>query len=250
MPVYTHLDIVITLRCNGACRNCIRLCASALSTGLDYSDLDMTTSDVEYVITDIQRLSCETGVKPVINELCLSGGEPTLHPQLSELWALCTRELLTAGYVDHMVCNVNRTRPVPPEIEPHAVHWFAVGAEKANAHIAVLLDGESYNEPMTRERCQHFRKNRIIVDKHGFMRCCASEGYTRLFCDNTLVLAHLPASIDAWPNQDHICKHCAFGAWVPIYERRVGAPVSPVFAHEAELNRAGRKLTRKIGGAK
>lgn len=242
MPIYTHLDLVITLRCNGACRNCIRLCNSTPVTGLDYSSLDMTESDVRFVIADVQRLAREIGAKPVVDEFCITGGEPTLHPELEAFWALCERELLRTGYVDHMVCNVNRSRPVPSAIEPHAVN-FGTLAEKPSMHIALLLDGEC-NPPMTRERCSHFRKDFIIVDKHGYMRCCASEGYTRLFCDSALVLPRLPSSLNMWPNMDHICKHCAFGASPTVFERDAGAPLSAVFEREAERNRAGRKLRR------
>lgn len=242
-PIYESLEIVITLRCNAHCWHCIRLC-NRLDLGLDYSDLDMTVEQVEHVLTDIAQLSERVG-RPVFDVVCITGGEPTLHPQLVEIWRLCSRSLL-GRWANSLVCNVNRTRPVPLEIEPHVVHWWGVGEEKRLNHVASLVDPAEHGEAITRATCTHYRRDRIVVTSQGYTRCCASEGYVRLFCDQDLVLPSLPASIDHWPNQDRICMHCAFAAPTQIMERDVGGPVSRVFFEQAELNRAGRRIRSRL----
>lgn len=227
-PIYESLEIVITLRCNARCRNCIRLCNSE-DLGLDYSGLDMTIENVTQALTEVAQLF-ETHGRPVFDVVCITGGEPTLHPQLGEIWELCRQSLLGGwGMANTLVCNVNRTRPVPPEIEPQVVHWWSVGREKADNHIAMLVDPAERGEVITRASCRHYRRNRIVVTKQGWIRCCASEGYTRLAGAKGLILDHLPASIEDWPNMDRICAHCAFAAPTQVFERDVGRPVSDVF---------------------
>ncbi len=46
MAELLNLDLCITYRCNQSCRNCIEFCNLADITGLDYSDSDMTLSQI------------------------------------------------------------------------------------------------------------------------------------------------------------------------------------------------------------
>lgn len=236
LSIYESLEIVITLRCNARCLNCIRLCNSEDWTGLDYSGLDMTVEEVESVLDEVRCLHDLSGYAP-FGAICLTGGEPLLHPQ-AELFAGMVAAHVANGAADSWLINTNGTLPVPSWAAGHALHWWDVGAEKAANHVAMLCDPAERGEVMTRATCQHYRKNRIVVTKQGWTRCCASEGYVRLAGASDLILDHLPASIDEWPNMDRICAHCAFASPTAPMERDVGRVVSPVFRRQIEERRA------------
>jgi hypothetical protein len=142
---------------------------------------------------------------------------------------------------------------VPPEIEPHIVHWWSVD-EKAQLHQCALVSptdptpGFPYQGGRTWETCQHYRKHRVVVTPHGWQLCCAAEGYTRLLHLPELLVDHLPESEAGFPRPDPVCAHCAFGAPVAILERDHGRPVSPVFDHAAALNRKGLRMPMKLRG--
>jgi hypothetical protein len=241
-PVYESLEIVVTLRCNARCRNCIRLC-NRQDLGLDYSGLDITEEQFALVLQQVQELPRAIGQR-AFGVLCLTGGEPLLHPRLHRM--LDAAISLEHSCVDQVVVNSNRTLPIPLGMEPRVVHWWAVGAEKAAHHVAMLSDPAERGERVTRASCTHYRKNRIVVTSQGWTRCCAAEGYVRLLCREDLILDHLPATTKDWPDMDAVCAHCAFAAPTQIYERDCGAPVSAVFAAAAAQNLAGRAVRKRL----
>lgn len=249
--VYESLEVVITLRCNGRCRNCIRLC-NRPDFGLDYSDMDMAWSDVSTVIEDLRRVSEVTG-RPAVETLCFTGGEPLLHELLPSFVRAAVDALEEPGIVEGVVVNSNRTLPIPAEIEKRVVHWWSL-REKAQMHQCALVspsdppDGFPRQGGRTWEGCQHFRRNRIVVTRHGYQLCCAAEGYTRLMGLGELYVPRLPETLAGFPRPDAVCDHCAFGAPVAFPEAAYGCPVSPVFLREAEKNRAGRRIGRRLGG--
>lgn len=248
-PIFESLEVVITLRCNAACRNCIRLCNSRTTTGLDYADLDMTLADVDAICEDVRAVGEATG-RLVVGTLCITGGEPTLHPELLAIWAKC---LSVRQHVGELVLNTNRTRPVPAEIEPHVVHWWNL-AEKSRLHQCALVSptdpppGFPHQGGRTWDTCRHYRRDRLVVTVHGYQLCCAAEGYTRLLNLPDLLVSKLPASLDGMPRPDPVCRHCAFGAPVALLERDWGRPVSPVFDAAARLNRKGWNMPKKLRG--
>lgn len=250
-PVFESLEVVITLRCNLSCRNCIRLCNSTVTTGLDYVGLDMALADVRRIIGDISDVYESTG-QQVLGTLCLTGGEPTMHPELESMLALC-RALLPPYMVGELVVNVNRTRPVPASVEPYVVHWWSP-EEKAQLHQCALVSptdpppGFPHQGGRTWDTCEHYRKHRLVATVHGYGLCCAAEGYTRLLHVPELLVGKLPASLDGFPRPDPVCQHCAFGAPVAILERDHGRPVSRVFDESAHLNRKGRRMPEKLRG--
>jgi organic radical activating enzyme len=235
--IYESIEVVITLRCNARCANCIRLC-NAADMGLDYTHLDMTAGDISLVIGEVEKLAASTTERPVVHTLCVTGGEPTLHPKLEVFWEWLRRTLHEPGLVGEMMLNTNGTRPVPAAIAPHAVTWWLPGAEKAANHTAMFVDPAERGEVVTRATCEHYRKNRIVVTSQGWTRCCASEGYTRLAGATDLILPTLPMP-DGWPDMDHICAHCAFGAREQLFEHAVGRPVSKVYQAWAAARKAG-----------
>lgn len=222
MSLFESLEIVITTRCNGTCPNCIRAVHRVRTP-------DMTPGQVTAILYDITEKYRVSG--RVFDTLCITGGEPTLHPKLAEIWSMC--QGLPQGAVGELVCNVNNTRPVPEGIK--TVHWWSL-EEKAQLHQCSLIspsdppEGFPVQETPTWEICQHYRKNRIVATVEGYQLCCAAEGYTRILgMQSSLMAPRLPLSLKDFPKPDPVCKHCAFGAPIAFLERDHGCPVSKVF---------------------
>jgi hypothetical protein len=68
-----YLDLQITLRCNAHCANCIKLCGMDSLTGLDYSDTDLTSQQLDAIIADAGAADAR------IDHLVVTGGEPLLQ---------------------------------------------------------------------------------------------------------------------------------------------------------------------------
>jgi hypothetical protein len=109
----------------------------------------------------------------------------------------------------------------------------------------MFIDPAERGEVVTRAACRHYRRSFSAVSCYGWVQCCAAEGYVRLFCAEDLMLDHLPLSHADWPDLNRICAHCAFAAREQFYERDLGCPVDPVYAEQAALNLAGRKVTKR-----
>lgn len=253
MPLYESLEIVITLRCVGHCKNCIRMCNTTEWSGLDYSDMDMSLGHVRRVIQDIRdvfSLSCFT--EPVFGIVCVTGGEPLLHPNVVEITNLVHDQVTRSGMSVLTMLNTSGSMPIPVSLSEFAV-TFSRMPDKTGIHQAMFIDpaepgieGIGAQAPPTYATCQHYRKHRVIVTRNGYNMCCASEGYTRLFGAEQLCLRKLPASPEQFPCIDAICAHCAYGAEQAFYERDVGCPISPVYRLQAQLNKAGRRLAFKL----
>ena len=244
--VYRWLEVIITLRCNAMCMNCLRLC-NAKWSGMDYKGLDMSEGQFDRVLDDVLQLAHSAG-QPAFDVFSLTGGEPLLHPLCERfLWrAIHTLEAVAEPAVGQIVINTNNLIPAPPWAQPCVVHWGDVGYEKAMIHDAAFVDPTESGEVITRDSCTHFRKHPIVVTSQGYSRCCAADGYTRLFAADDLILDHLPERDEDWPNMDRICAHCAFGASTRHKEYDVGMPISPIYREQARLNLEGRKVLKVL----
>lgn len=213
---------------------------------MGYLDPDMTQDEFDLVVDDIVKLHRSTG-KPAFRTVSLTGGEPFLHPSI-EKWAHTVQErLLGPGIISCFHINTNATCPIPPALLPCSKTFVTVGEQKARCHVAMFDDPAERGESLTRDKCHHYRKHRLVANRYGYTRCCAGEGYVRLFAAEHLILPFLPASMQDWPNMDEICQHCAFASPTHRYERDVGRPVSAVYEQQAALNRAGRVIRARLG---
>ena len=243
--VYNAGNLVITLRCNGACRNCIRLCCSSEWSGFDDSGTDMTEAQWMRAIDDIERVADKTG-RPTFEVLAISGGEMTMHPEWQR-FAEIAIERLEAKAVNRVCLNTNRTGHIPEHLQSRVVSWWDIGDEKAQNHTAMFIDPAERGYCITRGTCLHHRKRFSACNCYGWMQCCGAEGYIRLFGAEDLILDHLPTSHADWPDMDRICAHCAFAARHEVFERDVGRPISRVYQEQAALNKAGRRIGKRYG---
>jgi len=236
---YDYLDLQVTLRCNAACRNCIKFCNLEPITGLDYSDSDLTLGQVCDFISDVQASPAS------INHLVVTGGEPLLHPDVEQIVRLLDTELVGTK-VQRLLVNTNLTLPVSAEIRPHIVN-YSKPSEAPHVHDAVFLHPADFGYSPTFATCRHYRKWRIVCNYLGYSLCCAADGYFRLFGWAHLLIDRFPESYEVFPldRMDHVCQHCPFGG-TPAKQRDVGCPVSPIYAAQGRANRAGRAITRRL----
>ena len=238
--IFESLEVVVTLRCTRACPNCIRLCGMGRRTGLNYEDMDLDMHAINRIVSHIRKVGVIMN-RRVFDVLYLTGGEPFLHPMLLRMFAaflpLVGREL------GDLLINTNLTLSVPPILAPHVINFLGM-EEKHNNHQCCFisptepgLEGFPVQEPKTWETCQHYRKNRLTVSRHGYQMCCAAEGYSRLFNAEELYTDYLLFGPEDFPKPDKLCRNCAFGADKLYWEREHGSPISPVFQHEAMLNK-------------
>jgi hypothetical protein len=246
--IYPSLDIQITLRCNGSCLNCIEFCGMARLTGLDYSGADVSLEQVQQLKEELQSLSTERG-GPVVDVLCITGGEPMLHRELAQIVDLL-KPLIGAGVANKLIVNSNLIVRME-ELEPYLVNYSTI-AEKPLVHNTVLLHPTEIQSTLpTFESCKHYRKWRPVWNVYGYSLCCAGDGYIRLFCLDELIVPRLPESYSGFPldKMDLVCRHCPFGCDTEVFERDRGCPVSTIYQEQAKLNRAGRKLKSRYGGS-
>jgi len=230
---FEYLDLQITLRCNAACKNCIKFCGMQELTGLDYSHSDLTLDQVAQFAAE----AAASGVK--IDNLVVTGGEPVLHAEIEQIVCLLDRELVTNGVANRLLVNTNRVLELPAVVRPYAIN-FSLPRDNPEIHHAVFVHPDDLGGPRpTFAGCNHYRKWRVVRNYQGYSLCCAGDAYIRLFGLRHLVIDRFPESYDDFPlaRMDDVCQHCPFGSTPPL-ERDVGRPVSEIYARQFARNRA------------
>ena len=232
-PHFESIELVLTYRCTLACHNCIRLAGpySQEKFNVNNDVQDMDVENVLNVIRQIETVASTVPARPLVGFICLTGGEPTLHPQLNEIYRLCHERLVLSGLTSRLIVNSNGVqRGVPTAEVAEAIVTFSTPAQKLSGHIAMFADktGSTHNA------CTHYRKWRIVASRKGFLMCCAAEGYARLAQYDHLWLDHLPTNPWEFPVKSNamidICKHCAFcHEETALLEKDVDCPISPHF---------------------
>jgi hypothetical protein len=242
--IYNIIDMQVTLRCNAACRNCIKFCGMQDRTGLDYSDTDLTLGQVEKFVENIRDIASRTEKRPIVNLIGFTGGECTLHPQLEEIVACC-QPLVADGLVPSLVINSNLVNPIPPKWQHMLLH-ASHPRDNPKIHHAALIHPV---EPTTFKACTHYRKSTVVFNCYGYNLCCAADAYIRLYNLEELILPWLPDDpCEFEEKMDLVCCHCPFGAPHQQFERDVGSPISEEYMEEAEKNKAGRKIRKRFQG--
>jgi hypothetical protein len=244
--IYPMIDVEVTLRCNWNCKNCIRFCSREKELGLDYSDSDMSIGQIKNFIKQVKEIAIKTR-RQVADIVCISGGEPLLHPKVVEITLLIKEKLVDSGCIGSVVVNSNLVVPAPEKIKKYIVN-FSDTDTKLKIHRAVLLHPDDQKVPRpTFNSCEGYPPNRtkVVLNKHGYTRCCHSDGYIRLFCEQDLISDVLPSDKNFLLDKlDKICQHCTFGLKDAKLEKDVGSPISKIYQDQADLNKAGRKIEK------
>lgn len=231
------LDLLVTLRCNAGCRNCIKLCnmQDALP-GLDYSDSDMTVEQICALAENIADVAQSQPDKKAVGVLCITGGEALLHPDIVKITGILEHDVLRKGHIHRLEINSNALLEPPAAIAKYAVNVLPV-RDKPLRHTAALLHPDDMGCARPRfSTCTHFRKSRIVASKWGMSVCCAGDGYIRLFGLDELLIHKLPHTMAGFPldKMDAVCQHCPFGCEKEVFERDVGRPVSEIYRRAGE----------------
>ena len=245
---YGIIDLQITLRCNVKCPNCIKFCNMKDSTGLNYSDSDMTMDQIDNFIQQIKNLNHKGKYQLV----CITGGEPLLHPNVEEI-TFKLEKLRKQGHFKELTINSNLTIDIPPKLKKYIINW----SEPKNnnlVHNTVLLHPLEFGgKQYTFDSCAHHRKGTVVANYMGFSVCCAGDGLIRLFGYDDLITDHLYPAWYEFPTKqmDKVCKQCPFGNQnetenIVPWEKDEGCPVSRVYAKEANLNKLGRKIMKRL----
>jgi len=240
-----QVGILLNFTCNRFCRSCEKLCNLDAITGVSSLDGEMTRAELDIILDQIEAVSTTLDDHLVTRSLAFSGGEPTLHPQLSEFLDAAVERLEKPGIVGKVIVVTNGTNPTHPTYARH-VTWTSM-RDKPNQHVAFFADQAAMTRrvPVTFATCCDHRKAQVTVSHWGWNRCCGALGYVRMLCADDAMAPRLPLTEDGWPNMDDVCAVCAFGNCAPL-ERHVGRPFAPRFQWEAAWNKAGRKLGTKL----
>lgn len=244
--LYKSLDLEITLRCNAFCKNCFKFCNMHEKSGLNYYDSDMTLDQIDKFINQVTEVS---KIQKQVIEFCsITGGEPMLHPQISEIFDRIYWKLLSTGMIGNLFINSNLIVKAPEQLKPFIVNFTSID-KKIDAHNTALVHPDDVPELRPNfAMCNHIRKRTIVLNYLGFSLCCAADGYIRLLGLEDLILDKLPTTYTGFPldKMDKVCNHCPFGCDNPPLEKDHGAPVSKFYAEQAELNKTGRKITKRF----
>jgi hypothetical protein len=215
-------------------------------TGLDYSNYDMSIGQIRNFIEQVKRVGAEKKLS-VFDVIILSGGEPLLHPDIIEITLLLQKELIDTKLVKYLKINSNLVIEAPEVLKKYVLNYTTV-KDKPEIHRAVLIHPDDLPEKRpTFESCCNYapNKRKVVLNKHGYSRCCDSDGYIRLFCEEDLIVDTLPSDSNFLLDKiDKICQHCVFGCKDVRLEKDVGCPVSKIYLDQMELNKAGRKINK------
>lgn len=247
--MYPCIDVLLTLRCNATCPNCVRGCNAADVTGLAWdTSSDMSEGQMLALIADLRSIQFLTG-QPATCQLNLSGGEPTLHPRLAEFVRLL-EPLLQDNVIGRLTIGTNGLIPPPPGCDQYAMTATPL-AEKHRHHYAI------YNSPWPALRdvswhsCIMPHRFVPVVSRYGCSLCCYGDHLVRLFRREDLLLRTLPHDVSkfALTSYKEICRRCVFSQPDPSMESVIGRPVAPIFLAEALINRQIGPPTTRYHGA-
>lgn len=246
LPDKLWLDLLITLRCNAACPNCMKFCNMKEVTGLDYSQSDMTIGQIEEFMRQVK----EVDTRHIFFTVTVTGGEPLLHPQVALIMQKL-EVLRREEYIKDLTINTNLTLPIPKDM-PGKVLNFSKPEQNSPFHNTVLLHPSEFGgRAMTFESCRHYRKDTIVLSYLGYAQCCAGEAYARLFGMKDLFAPEFPRAFPiGGKGMDKVCGHCPFGDEEKTpFERDLGRPVAAIYKREAAKNKRAERITARFGEA-
>jgi organic radical activating enzyme len=237
------VDVLVTLRCNAKCKNCVELCNKYDDTGLDYSNSDLTLKQIDYFIEDIKSFNRKNFTETV----CLTGGEALLHPNIEEI-VFKLESLHNEGYFRNLYVASNLILEAPQSIKKYILN-LSLPRDNPKIHQLALFHPKDYGGSVqTYSNCKHHRKDRVVLSYQGYSKCCAADSYIRLFGYEDLIVDKLPKSLDDFPNMDKICAHCPWGQEHLLpYERDIDYIVSDIYKEEANKNKLSKRICKRFG---
>jgi hypothetical protein len=161
---YLHkIEIDITEKCNLSCKSCVRGC-------------DNFKSDVMISLDKIQRFVDESiELNYQWERIGIMGGEPTLHPQLSEII-----NILYDYHQFNPSCHFwTRSNCIIPFDFPS---WIEYQKNIDHSyHHAFYVSPQDVNYPMDKRTCHVLYDCGLMYSYHGYLPCCNSNVHIRAF---------------------------------------------------------------------
>jgi hypothetical protein len=237
---HLNIDINITYTCDMACSHCNRF------LDVSPSDMGMTLEQIDTFVSE----SVAAGRR--WNRICITGGEPILHPQaleIAEKIAAYKREFSPDTLILFMTNDVDPTDEkkrllalLPPEIVVHGSKKDTVRYDHKPMTVApgdVLADADVdfSNACYLTEKCG------VGLDAKGNYHCAVAAAIDRLHGLN-LRRDALPPTTDAMVDlMNEYCKRCGMFLWSrglsvtdgPVAHTRRG-PVSEAWSELLSLS--------------
>jgi hypothetical protein len=185
-----NIEVNITLRCHAGCRFCNRCC-----NRYAYPDSDMNMEQMQKFLGEI------VASKHRFGHIALSGGEPTLHPNLCQFLEMCGK-LVNDKIVMQVIVATNGSGGRKPPFKASWISWKARYAEYKK-HLPWPCSPSDLGIPWA--RCRQPMKCGASLDKWGYLPCPPAASLVRLLGRTDLYRKKLPLS-PWW--EDDLCKHC------------------------------------------
>ena len=203
------LELLITLVCNWSCVSCNAF--SQFSSFGFVKKGTMTIAQIEHFCREMKQGNAYFGRIRVL------GGEPSLHPQFSEIIEMLHGELVLGGHVHHLEVITNGTHPERIKPVSHLIGKVKVSGEgaKEKHHVANLIhtpkslgySGKRCNQP---EHCGW------TLSYYGYSACSSAAGIQRLRDmmgqdHQKLELPQVRGTNANWPKLQDMCDLCFCG---------------------------------------
>jgi hypothetical protein len=230
IPDIDQLEIDITWECNLHCQNCDRSCSQAPTT--DRMSVDQIARFLEQSKESSKRW----------RRLTVMGGEPTIHPNVSEILDLLLEyksysapdvEIILAsnGYAHHARQLLMQ---VPPGISVRNGRKASPRIETFEPFNVAPIDIPAIADADFADGCWITAACGLGLNRHGFYPCGVAGGIARVF-GLDIALQARPSDAETLRSAlDQACRYCGHflrGEYVPK-ERRVrlvGEPMSPTW---------------------
>jgi hypothetical protein len=208
---YQCFDVSVTMKCNVACKNCIRYCPIVPPGVKDWSEWDLTPFDADLMAADVQEAH-DKGV--TFSHLLLSGGEAILNPALPQIVRAFAP---VVRYFEQGLWILSNGKTKPPAGLGAPVTTWTRWNEKHDYHACAHVDARERDglEVKSWYECDHYRKDTLNAQKEGYMICCAADGLARYLGRLDLWADRIPTTI-AESHVDalaELCNLCPFGAY-------------------------------------
>jgi hypothetical protein len=196
------VELEVTLRCNAACPQCSRHCNL-----FDYGPGDMSLEQIE-------RFAAQVAARgEPLDLVSVMGGEPTVHPELSEIMRLLLRKLVVTGHVRRLQIATNGILPVPDWIRLAGVTILTSPPEHKQ-HRCQLVAPCDRGQPV--QPCDIPDRCGISLSSFGYFPCGAGGAIIRLFRLTELIRYQLPSSPAAFGDLSRLCRLCQRSAVEPL----------------------------------
>lgn len=226
-----NVSIEITYRCNKLCKNCNRHCNL---TKLPYhKETDMTIEQIEKFIKQVKQKKIH------LNTIHILGGEPLLHPRLSDFISILYYKLLipgnalrlliwTNGIIDLnlIMKDLHQDYTINKAYNDKKIAFVVSPNEKEKTFADIFLAPVDFGFKWN--ICGWPRECGILLNYYGYWPGGVCGKIALLFNMIDYAKYDLPKRFgEAWPHvEEELCKYCVVGCKELVNEKNRGLSLS------------------------